>query len=132
MNRQNGRILSSWMPAIKSTCTALLANHCPPASLVHGDLWGGNVGTLLNGRPVIYDPAAYYGDREVDLAMTQLFGGFSAEFYQSYHNTWPLPSGHEHRVALYNLYHLLNHFNLFGGSYLDQSLNSIEQLCKTA
>jgi fructosamine-3-kinase len=88
-------------------------DHNPTPSLLHGDLWRGNVGFTPEG-PVIYDPAVYYGDREADLAMTELFGGFPREFYEAYRAAWPLDSGYETRKHLYNLYHLLNHLNLFG------------------
>ncbi|WP_236503334.1 fructosamine kinase family protein, partial [Tychonema sp. BBK16] len=100
---------------------ALLAGYEPKSSLVHGDLWGGNAGVTSAGEPVIFDPATYFGDREVDLAMTELFGGFPAEFYRGYNQVWPLDSGYEKRKTLYNLYHILNHFNLFGGSYASQA-----------
>lgn len=92
----------------------------PEPSLLHGDLWGGNWGATLDGVPHIYDPAVYFGDREADLAMTRLFGGFGERFYRGYQAAWPLAPGWERRVALYNLYHLLNHFNLFGAGYLGQ------------
>jgi protein-ribulosamine 3-kinase len=98
----------------------LLAGHEPEASLVHGDLWSGNARFLAGGMPVVFDPAVYYGDREVDLAMTELFGGFPKEFYAAYNEVWPLTRDYERRKALYNLYHLLNHLNLFGGGYLEQ------------
>lgn len=106
----------------------LLANHQPQPSLVHGDLWGGNAGFTATGEPLIFDPAVYYGDREVDLAMTSLFGGFPPAFYQGYQQEWPLPPGHETRKLLYNLYHVINHFNLFGGSYLSQANQIIARL----
>ncbi|HEX6157170.1 MAG TPA: fructosamine kinase family protein [Burkholderiales bacterium] len=93
--------------------------HQPPPSLLHGDLWSGNAGFTAEG-PVIYDPAVYYGDREADLAMTELFGGFPRAFYDGYNEVFPLPDGYERRKHLYNLYHLLNHLNIFGGSYLGQ------------
>ena len=96
-----------------------LRNHQPQPSLLHGDLWSGNAGFTKEG-PVVFDPAVYYGDRETDLAMTDLFGGFPREFYQAYHATLPLDGGYERRKHLYNLYHLLNHLNLFGGGYLGQ------------
>jgi len=95
----------------------LLEKHEPQPSLVHGDLWSGNVGFTAQG-PVVFDPAVYYGDREVDLAMTELFGGFPREFYSAYEKEWPLEAGYQRRKHLYNLYHLLNHLNLFGGGYL--------------
>jgi fructosamine-3-kinase len=98
----------------------LLEGHEPPRSLLHGDLWSGNAGFIAGGAPVLFDPAVYYGDREADLAMTELFGGFPEEFYEAYHDAWPLERGYEVRKHLYNLYHLLNHLNLFGGGYLAQ------------
>ncbi|MGI0493914.1 fructosamine kinase family protein [Alkalinema pantanalense CENA528] len=109
---------------------ALLADHHPQPSLVHGDLWGGNAAVTAEGEPVIFDPATYWGDREVDLAMTELFGGFSAEFYQGYNEVYPLDSGYESRKILYNLYHVLNHFNLFGGSYGGQADRMMAQLTR--
>ena len=106
----------------------LLAGHEPQPSLVHGDLWGGNAGVTSGGEPVIFDPAAYFGDREVDIAMTELFGGFPAEFYRGYNQVWPLDLGYEKRKILYNLYHILNHFNLFGGSYASQANQMINRI----
>jgi protein-ribulosamine 3-kinase len=97
----------------------LLRNHNPQPALLHGDLWSGNAGFTADG-PVVFDPAVYYGDREADLAMTQLFGGFPPEFYDAYNESLALPEGYERRKNLYNLYHLLNHLNLFGGGYLRQ------------
>jgi len=97
----------------------LLKNHKPQPSLLHGDLWSGNAGFTADG-PVVFDPAVYYGDREADLAMTELFGGFPREFYKAYNEVFPLPEGYEKRKHLYNLYHLLNHLNLFGSGYLGQ------------
>jgi fructosamine-3-kinase len=91
-------------------------DHAPAPSLLHGDLWSGNVGFTRDG-PVMYDPAVYYGDREADLAMTGLFGGFPREFYQAYENEFPSDLGYQTRKHLYNLYHLLNHLNLFGSGY---------------
>lgn len=106
----------------------LFATHSPSPSLLHGDLWGGNAGADSNSAPVIFDPAVYYGDREADLAMTRLFGGFSARFHEAYEAEWPLPAGAAERVDLYNLYHILNHLNLFGASYLGQAQGLIERL----
>jgi len=97
----------------------VLEGHRPKASMLHGDLWGGNAGFTAEG-PVVFDPAVYYGDREADLAMTELFGGFPREFYEAYDEAWPLDEGYEQRKPMYNLYHLLNHLNLFGAGYLAQ------------
>ncbi len=100
----------------------------PQPALLHGDLWGGNAAADSNGQPLIYDPACYYGDRETDIAMTELFGGFSPDFYQAYQNSYPLDSGYQVRKTLYNLYHILNHLNLFGRTYLHQAESMIVQL----
>lgn len=94
-------------------------------SLLHGDLWAGNVNFLQDGTPVLLDPDVFYGDREMDLAMTQLFGGFSAAFYQAYNEVYPLRPNYEQRVAWYQTYYLMAHLNLFGetyGSALDRTL----------
>lgn len=97
-----------------------LAGYRPEPSLLHGDLWSGNAGFTPDGAPVLFDPAVYYGDREADLAMTELFGGFPAQFYEAYETAYPLAPGYAVRKHLYNLYHLLNHVNLFGAGYLEQ------------
>lgn len=102
--------------------------YSPRPSLIHGDLWGGNWGGLANGDPVIFDPAAYYGDREMEMAMTELFGGFPRTFYTAYDDTWPLDEGYTDRKPLYLLYHVLNHANLFGGGYIGQARRLMEQL----
>jgi fructosamine-3-kinase len=107
---------------------ALLAGHQPQASLLHGDLWAGNWLADEHDEPVIFDPAVYYGDREADLAMTRLFGGFGRAFYDAYRTAAPLPAGHAVRAELYNLYHVLNHANLFGGGYARQARASIDRL----
>ena len=107
---------------------ALLAGHRPGASLLHGDLWGGNWLASTAGEPVLFDPAVYYGDRETDLAMTHLFGGFGPAFYRAYESAAPLPAGAALRCELYNLYHVLNHANLFGGGYTAQAQSLIERL----
>jgi len=105
-----------------------LIDHAPVPSLLHGDLWGGNMGFDADGNPVIYDPATYYGDREADLAMTELFGGFGRDFHAAYHDAWPLDPGYEARKTLYNLYHVLNHLNLFGAGYAGQAEGMMERL----
>ncbi|HEY7657812.1 MAG TPA: fructosamine kinase family protein [Burkholderiales bacterium] len=97
-------------------------------SLLHGDLWSGNAGRTADGEPVIYDPAVYFGDREADLAMTELFGGFPPSFQGAYRSEFPLDPGYETRKHLYNLYHVLNHLNLFGGGYGAQAERMIGQL----
>lgn len=110
------------------TIPHLLDGHHPQPSLVHGDLWSGNAAITRSGEPVIFDPATYYGDREVDLAMTELFGSFPADFYRAYNEAYPLASGYQQRKVLYNLYHILNHFNLFGGGYDSQANRMIDQI----
>lgn len=100
----------------------------PLPSLLHGDLWNGNCGALSQGEPVTFDPAVYYGDRETDLAMSELFGGFPARFYAAYREAYPLDPGYEVRKILYNLYHILNHANLFGGSYASQAESMLDLL----
>ncbi len=105
-----------------------LIGHRPAPSLLHGDLWGGNIGATPDGQPVIFDPAVYHGDREADLAMTELFGGFDANFHSAYRESWPLDPGYATRKILYNLYHILNHLNLFGGGYLSQAQGMIDRL----
>jgi len=105
-----------------------LLDHQPQPALVHGDLWGGNAAVTTSGEPVILDPATYVGDREVDIAMTELFGGFPTAFYRGYNEEWSLDEGYKTRKTLYNLYHILNHFNLFGGGYASQANRMIEQI----
>lgn len=107
---------------------SLFDAYSPEPSLMHGDLWGGNKGVDEDGNPVIFDPAVYYGDREADLAMTSLFGGFSGRFYDAYDEAWPLDDGYAVRKTLYNLYHILNHANLFGGGYAMQAEGMMDQL----
>ena len=107
---------------------SLFSGYQPAPSLLHGDLWSGNYAFDSAGRPVIFDPAVYYGDREADLAMTELFGGFNREFYAGYNKAWPLDAGYEIRKILYNLYHILNHANLFGGGYVSQAESMMDRL----
>lgn len=107
---------------------AFFATYQPQPSLLHGDLWGGNASYLPDGTPVIFDPAVYWGDREADIAMTELFGGFGARFRDAYNDSWPLDSGYATRKTLYNLYHVLNHYNLFGGGYASQAEGMIQRL----
>jgi fructosamine-3-kinase len=100
----------------------------PHPSLLHGDLWSGNAAVTTDGAPVIYDPACYYGDREADIAMTELFGRFGEQFYAGYQEIYPIDSGYSVRQHLYNLYHILNHLNLFGESYQHQAQAMIDLL----
>lgn len=100
----------------------------PLASLLHGDLWSGNRAANEHTQPVIFDPAVYYGDRCADLAMTRLFGGFGTEFYAAYQAASPLNEPELARMDLYNLYHVLNHYNIFGGRYLSQATALVEKL----
>ena len=106
---------------------AYFENYDPSPSLLHGDLWGGNWASC-GGAPVIFDPAVYYGDRESDLAMTRLFGGFGRTFYDAYTSAWPLEPGHEARNDIYQLYHVLNHLNLFGSGYLGRAQELLRKL----
>ena len=106
----------------------LFSHHQPQPSLLHGDLWSGNYAITREGDPIIFDPAVYFGDREADLAMTELFGGFPRRFYAAYNEAWPLDSGYQVRKTLYNLYHILNHFNMFGGGYAGQAERMTEEL----
>lgn len=106
----------------------LFIDYRPAPSLLHGDLWSGNAAQCSDGTPVIFDPACYWGDRETDLAMAELFGGFPTSFFVAYRQEWPLDPGYESRKPLYNLYHILNHFNLFGDAYLAQAQRMIDRL----
>ena len=123
-----GRLQQRGETLLVDACPALLHEHTPAASLLHGDLWSGNYVVCSDGMPAILDPAVYYGDRETDLAMTELFGGFGSDFYRAYHDTWPLDPGYEVRKTLYNLYHILNHLNLFGGGYASQAEHMIDSI----
>jgi fructosamine-3-kinase len=107
---------------------ALFAHYRPLPSLLHGDLWGGNWAADARGEPVVFDPAVYFGDREADLAMTRLFGGFGPAFYAAYQSDWPLDQAAGTRRGFYNLSHLLNHLNLFGGGYAAQAEGLIDGL----
>lgn len=126
--KSGGRMLQNKGEKLLERLPAFFTDYHPVASLLHGDLWGGNAAATTDGEPVIFDPAVYYGDRETDLAMTELFGGFSARFHAAYQEAWPLDAGYRGRKNLYNLYHVLNHFNLFGGGYGAQALHLIERL----
>ena len=112
---------------LSENLSQVFRDHEPSASLLHGDLWGGNW-AATKGEPVIFDPAVYYGDRESDIAMTQLFGGFGRKFYSAYQDSWPMEAGYEDRLKLYQLYHVLNHLNLFGSAYLGRAMQLIRDL----
>lgn len=111
-------------------CHLLLKSHHPRPSLLHGDLWQGNVG-FTNDTCAIFDPASYYGDRETDVAMTELFGQFPDSFYQGYQSVFPLQKHYEQRKILYNFYHILNHANMFGGVYIDQAKAILQRILST-
>lgn len=123
-----GRKLQSRGERLLDALPRFFTHHRPKPSLLHGDLWSGNAAADADGNPVVFDPALYYGDRETDLAMTELFGGYSAPFYAAYAESYPLDEGYAVRKTLYNLYHVLNHLNLFGTAYLRQSQGMIESL----
>lgn len=110
----------------------------PMPSLLHGDLWGGNAAACVPdamtasnlAEACLFDPAPYFGDRETDLAMTELFGGFPETFYAAYQTAYPLDTGYQQRKPLYQLYHILNHYNLFGGHYQQQALTVMQGLLR--
>lgn len=125
----NGYVDSTFTSLIKkleNRISDILKGSDEPPSLLHGDLWGGNFIVDENGEACLIDPAVYYGHREADLAMTQLFGGFSSEFYRAYNEHFPLPDGYEYRENIYKLYHVMNHLNLFGTGYYGQTISLIK------
>ena len=122
-SRDLERLLDRGEQQIKEVLNGAIESPC----LLHGDLWGGNYMVDEKGEACLIDPAVYYGHRETDLAMTELFGGFHASFYDSYNEQFPLLPGYEKRRPLYQLYHLLNHLNLFGNSYYCQCLRILQQ-----
>ncbi len=115
---------------VKEKIQSELLNHKPINALVHGDLWSGNAGMDKNGKGVIFDPASWWADNEVDIAMTKLFGGFRKEFYEEYHRIFPIKNGFEKRIIIYNFYHILNHANMFGGGYLNQVEDYVKAILK--
>ncbi|MCX9154594.1 fructosamine kinase family protein [Niveibacterium sp. 24ML] len=120
--------LQSCGERVLSKIGAFFLERRPQASLIHGDLWAGNLGVMDTGEPVVFDPAAYYGDREADFAMSELFGGLPESFYATYRKRAPLADGYAQRCTLYNLYHMLNHLNLFGAGYLRQAERMAREL----
>jgi fructosamine-3-kinase len=126
----NDDLVQSLGARVLEALPRLLAGHEPAPALLHGDLWSGNAGFLANGTPAVFDPAVYHGDPEADLAMTEFFGGFPESFYEGYREVHPIAQGYQQRRVLYNLYHVLNHLNLFGAGYRDQSVRMMERLLK--
>lgn len=124
-----GRELRQLGEQLLDRLPAFFEGYTPQPSLLHGDLWNGNHAYLADDTPILFDPATYCGDRECDIAMTELFGGYPTTFYDAYQSTWPLEAGYEKRRDLYNLYHILNHANLFGGSYVGQAARMMRRLC---
>ncbi|MEJ2064914.1 MAG: fructosamine kinase family protein [Reinekea sp.] len=124
----NNRNLNELAMALPRCLTILFKGYESAPSLIHGDLWSGNIAADTTGQPVVFDPACYYGDREMDLAMTELFGGFPQSFYQGYNAVWPLDTGYEQRKPVYQLYHILNHANLFGGDYVDRAERMLRRI----
>jgi fructosamine-3-kinase len=130
-NGHDGRLQSLGAQVVKAV-PRLLTGHDPAPALLHGDLWSGNTAFLPNGTPVVFDPAVYYGDPEADLAMTELFGGFPESFYEGYREVRAVAGGYRLRRVLYNLYHVLNHLNLFGAGYRSQAERMMERLLEMA
>lgn len=126
----HGHELANLLDRSEAAISELLKAAVEQPSLLHGDLWSGNYIVDEHGRACLIDPAVYYGHREADLAMTRLFGGFDHDFYHAYDEAWPLVHGYEERLPVYQLYHLLNHLNLFGGGYYERARNILEPLAR--
>ena len=124
---EKGQHLTNNIDEVVETVSRLLAGHQPLSSMLHGDLWSGNTG-FYKDKPVMFDPAFYYGDRETDLAMTELFGRLPDPFYQGYQDCWALPAAYEFRKPVYQLYHILNHALLFGGHYLESARSTLKNM----
>ncbi len=123
---QNGKVteeLKDLFLKLENRIKEILEGSEDIASLLHGDLWGGNYMIDTSGDVVLIDPAVYYGNREADLVMTKLFGGFTTDFYDSYSKEYPLTPGYKYRENIYLLYHVMNHYNLFGNSYYGQMID---------
>ncbi|MCG6914928.1 fructosamine kinase family protein [bacterium BMS3Abin03] len=118
--------LRSSISKLENKIDLIVTDNGEKPSLLHGDLWGGNYMVDKNGFACLIDPAVYYGNREADLAMTKLFGGFDSEFYRAYNEEFPLPDGYDYRENIYKLYHVLNHLNLFGSGYYSQAISLIK------
>jgi fructosamine-3-kinase len=117
--------LRNGISVLENKIVEIVTDNGEQPSLLHGDLWGGNYMIGDDGYACLIDPAVYYGNREADLAMTKLFGGFDSRFYSSYNEAYPLPDGYDYRENIYKLYHILNHLNLFGGGYYSQAMSLI-------
>lgn len=128
--REKGQSFSN-VDILLNRLDTLFEGYHPQPALLHGDLWSGNVAALTNGMPVIFDPAAYYGDSEAEFGIIEMFGGFGQAFYEGYESIRPLDAGFSRRQPLYRLYHELNHFNLFGPTYSSSCQSSIQQLLKS-
>jgi len=128
LQRGAGREFANVIDKLCSNVACFFSTHTPEPSLLHGDLWSGNHSFASNGEPLVFDPATYYGDREADIAMTELFGGYGTGFYEAYNDTYPLDCDYSVRKNLYNLYHVINHFNLFGGGYERQAIGIAKSL----
>jgi len=120
-----GEELRNCFSQLESKISLILKDCDAKPSLLHGDLWSGNFITDETGNACLIDPAVYYGHREADLAMTKLFGGFDSRFYSAYNEEYPFEDGYEYRENIYKLYHVLNHLNLFGSGYYQQTVNLI-------
>jgi fructosamine-3-kinase len=127
VQRGHGDELLRLFDSGESVILDIIAADCGPPSLLHGDLWSGNFMADEHGMACLIDPAVYYGHREADLAMTRLFGGFGPDFYSAYDEAWPLAAGWEQRLPIYQLYHLLNHLNLFGHAYYGRSKQILDR-----
>lgn len=125
--RRHGRELGQLLDGAESRIAELLGAAVEPPSLLHGDLWGGNFIADERGEACLIDPAVYYGHREADIAMTRLFGGFERSFYEAYADALPLEPGDQERLPIYQLYHILNHLNLFGRAYYSQAFNILQR-----
>lgn len=130
-NRHNFTLDSMRLQKLRETILFELSDYSSYPTLLHGDLWNGNIHCGEKQKAYLIDPAFYYGDREADIAMTECFGGFSEKFYQVYNEILPLDKGYEKRKHIYNLYHMLNHYFIFGASYKEASESIIQQIIST-
>tara|TARA_Y100000589_G_scaffold331861_1_gene387507 strand:+ start:5025 stop:5903 length:879 start_codon:yes stop_codon:yes gene_type:complete len=127
---KDGLINDTLKQKITNKIKFLLKDHKPFCSLIHGDLWSGNKAISKLGKGIIFDPACWWADSEIDIAMTKLFGGFSKDFYNEYYKILKNKKGFENRITIYNFYHILNHTNMFGGSYLQQTYEYAKEILR--